>query len=295
MSSINGVSGSSDAWAQMRSQMQAKMFKKADANGDGGVDKTELKGMLSDISKITGQSVGGNTDDIFAKMDVDSDGKLSSDELGKGMESLMPPPSTVDFAKTMGGQNGSSASSGGGSPIDDLFSKVDGNGDGSLDKSELKALAAKIKSDTGTDVSEKLDKLADDNGGKVSKDQFQAALEKERPSGPPGGMGGPGGPGGTGGAGGPGGAGGTQSASKDDKTYDSLDTNRDGTVSEIERLLGELKSASGSKGSDSQGSSDASSDKSASLDIAKLVKQMYEQFSANVSAQQGAKALSALA
>lgn len=283
MSSINGVSGSSDAWAQMRSQMQAKMFKKADANGDGGVDKAELKGLLSDISKMGGQSVGGNTDDTFAKMDVNSDGKLSSDELGKGMESLMPPPSTMDFAKTMGGQNGSSASSDGGSPIDDMFSKVDSNGDGSLDKSELKALAAKIKSDTGTDVSEKLDKLADDNGGKVSKDQFQAALEKERPSGPPGSMGGPGG------------ASGTQSASKDDKTYDRLDTNRDGIVSEIERLVGELTNASGSKGRDAQGSSDASSDKSASLDIATLVKQMYEQFSANVSAQQGSKALSAVA
>lgn len=292
MSAINGVGGSSDAWAQMRSQMQAKMFKKADGNGDGGVDKTELKSMLSDISKMTGQSVGGNTDDAFAKMDSNGDGTLNSDELGKGMESLMPPPSTMDFAKSMGGASGSGGS---GNPVDDLFSKVDSNGDGSLDKSELHTLAAKIKADTGTDVSDKLDKLANDNGGKVSKEQFQTAMEKERPPGPPGGMGGMGGPGGPGGAGGPSGAGGAQSASNSGKTYDKLDTNQDGTVSEMERLMGELKNAGASKGDDSQGASNSASDNSASFDVAKLVKQMYEQFSSSFSAQQGTNSLSALA
>jgi Ca2+-binding EF-hand superfamily protein len=270
MSSINGVGGSSDAWAQMRSQMQAKMFNKADSNADGGVDKTELKSMLNDVSKMTGKSVGGNIDDTFAKMDTSGDGKLSSDELAKGMQNLLPPSTTMDFAKSTGGQSGGSA--GGGNPVDDLFSKVDSNGDGSLDKSELKTLAAQIKSDTGMDISAKLDKLADDNGGKVSKDQFQAAIEKERPSGPPGGAAGPGGPGGSGG---------TQSASNENKTYDKLDTNQDGTVSEIERLVGEIKNAT--------------SDKTASAKVANLVKQVYEQFSSNFSSVQGATSLSAVA
>ncbi len=289
MSTISGVGGSGDAWAQMRSQMQARMFKKADSSGDGSVDKAELKAVLADVSTKTGKTVGGNVDDTFASMDGNSDGKLSSDELGKGMQSLVPPPSTMDFAKSTGAQG----STGGGDPIDAMFSKIDGNSDGSLDKTELKSLADKIKADTGIDVSGKLEKLADDNGGTVSKDQFKAALEKERPSGPPEGAGGPPGAGGPSGAGGAGGAGGSQSSTS--KTYDKLDTNQDGVVSELERLVGELKSAAASKGGDANAASDKSSENSASFDVSQLVKKMYEQFSGALLADQATHSFSAVA
>jgi hypothetical protein len=205
------------------------------------------------------------------------------------MQSLMRPPSTMDFAKSTSGQG----SSGGGNPIDALFSKTDSNSDGSLDKTELKSLADKIKADTGIDVSGKLEKLADDNGGTVSKDQFKAALEKERPSGPPDGAGGPPGAGGPSGAGGAGGAGGSQSSTS--KTYDKLDTNQDGVVSELERLVGELTSAAASKGGDANGASDKSSESSASFDVSKLVKKMYEQFSSALLTDQATPSFSAVA
>lgn len=203
MSAINGVSGSGNAWAALNTQRQAKMFAKVDTDSSGGVDKAELQTMLSDISKKSGVSLDGSTDDTFSKMDSNGDGSLNSDELSQGMQALMPPPpSTMDFAQGRGGP-------------------------------------------------------------------------------PP-----PGGPGGPGGAGG---AGGSQSASgTDSKSYDPLDTNKDGTVSELERLVGEIKDAA------SAVSGDGTDNSSASQSIAKLAQQLYAQFSAGWS-QQSSSALSAVA
>ena len=72
MSTISGVSGSSNAWAAVsaqRAQHQAKMFAKVDTDSSGSVDQTELKTMLSDISKKTGVNIGGDAADTFSKME----------------------------------------------------------------------------------------------------------------------------------------------------------------------------------------------------------------------------------
>jgi Ca2+-binding EF-hand superfamily protein len=109
MSSIGGISGASSAgsyFSVSRSQMREKAFAKVDADGSGSVDTTELQGMLDDITKKTGQSLG-SADDLLATMDSDGSGSLSSDELDTGMKSLMPPPSsTVQFAQDRGAEGG---------------------------------------------------------------------------------------------------------------------------------------------------------------------------------------------
>ncbi|TXT40313.1 MAG: calcium-binding EF-hand-like protein [Comamonadaceae bacterium] len=110
MSSISSVGSSGDAWANMkaqRSQMQAKMFAKVDADNSGGVDKTELKNLLSDVASKTGVSNSSSSDELFTKLDANSDGSLTSDELGQGMQSIMPPPpSTMEFAQSRTESNG---------------------------------------------------------------------------------------------------------------------------------------------------------------------------------------------
>lgn len=208
MSTISGVSGSSDPWAAMkaqRSQMQARMFAKVDTDGSGGVDQAELKTMLSDISQKTGVTIAGDAAETFSKMDSNADGSLSSEELDQGMQSLMPPPpSTMDFAQMRGADGG----------------------------------------DNGT-----------------------------------GGPDGPGGPPPTGGPGASGGAGKSESASA--KTYDKLDTNQDGTVSELERLVGAMKDVATANKSDTK-------DSAANLvDVAKLAQQMYAQIAASLTGQSG--------
>ena len=105
MSTTSGVSGSSNAWAALntqRNQHQAKMFAKVDTDGNGSVNEAELSTMLSDISEKTGTSLG-DSKELFTKMDSNSDGSLSSDELDAGMKALMPPPpSTMEFAQSRG-------------------------------------------------------------------------------------------------------------------------------------------------------------------------------------------------
>lgn len=169
MSTISGASSTSNPWAALKtqhSQMQARMFAKVDSDSSGSVDKTELQSMLSDVSKKTGASIDGNIDDTFSKMDSNADGKLSSDELDKGMQSLMPPPpSTMDFAQSRS-TDGNSVGGSGGSQ-DDLFAKIDTNGDGSIDQTELKTLTDKIKSDTGKDASDMFAKLDTDKIGRA--------------------------------------------------------------------------------------------------------------------------------
>jgi Ca2+-binding EF-hand superfamily protein len=255
------------------------MFAKVDTDSSGSVDKAELQTMLSDISQKTGVSIDSSTADTFTQMDSNADGKLSSDELGKGMQSLMPaPPSTMDFAQTRSANSGSSGGSGGSQ--DDLFAKIDTNGDGSLDQTELKTLTDKIKSDTGKDATDMFAKLDSDSDGKLTKTEFDAGRPQGGPQGASATQGtseakGPDGPPPPGGPGGAGGAGKSDSASK---TYDKLDTNQDGTVSELERLVGAMKDAA-------KATKSASTDASASFDVAKLAKQVYAQIAAGLSGQ----------
>lgn len=153
MTTISGTSGGHAGWSRTHSASAKasgssradKMFAKADADGSGSVDKTELQSMLDKIAEKTGNSLG-STDDLMTKMDTDGNGSLSKDELATGMKSLMPPPSsTVDFAQQ------SSALPPPPPPSDDndnalqkLFAAADTDGDKTISQSEADALKQKM-------------------------------------------------------------------------------------------------------------------------------------------------------
>ncbi|SEB17626.1 XopAW family type III secretion system calcium-binding effector [Variovorax sp. YR216] len=227
MSSISGIGGTSSAWSDMsamRSLMQAKMFAKADADGSGGVDQTELQGVLDAVAEKTGFTNSSSTAELLTKMDSDGNGTLSSDELAKGMQGMMPPPPD-------GGGTGGS---------DDLFSKIDSDGDSLVSKVEMQIFLAKMTPDgeadsasgsTDTTKSDELfAKLDTDGDGSLSQSEFDAgrpeagAQTAQAPGGTP--------P--AGGAGGGGGGGAVSGVT----TYDPLDTNEDGVVSLEERMAG---------------------------------------------------------
>lgn len=266
MSSISSVTGLSNAWANantQRSQMQAKMFAKVDADGSGGVDKTELQTLFTDIGKKTGTQL--DTEKLFATMDSNADGSLSGDELATGMKDVRPPPpSTLNFVQDRNGATGT----------DDLFSKVDANSDGSVDEAEMTAFTNKMKADTGRDSPTSFAKLDADSDGKLTQTEFdagkpEAGVPAMQPAGGVKGAGGPPPPGGPGGAGGAGATGST--------TYDPLDTNEDGSVSELERLAGALK--------EFVSANDNESGSTANDAILKLAKLVYQQIASGASSQ----------
>lgn len=241
MSTINAVGGASSAWADYGSSrasaMKEKMFARVDKDGSGGVDKTELQGMLDHIAEKSGTSLGGS-DELFGKMDSDGNGSLSQDELDTGMKSLMPPPSsTLDFAQQRSG--GSTSAAG------ELFSKLDADGSGGLNADELNTLIDKIAARTSSSAdgsapgsgSAEADAavfgmLDKDGDGSIGKAEFQAATAGRPDGSPPP----PLDASSARGSGNSAGASGSSSAGTD-----PLDTNEDGLVSAQERAMGELK------------------------------------------------------
>ena len=92
-----GSIGSSTAFDP--TQMAAKFFKKADANGDGSIDKSELKSMLS--KGPNGKNISdADVDKFFSKVDTNGDGKIDEAENANQM-------------KKMGGGKGGPSPSGG--------------------------------------------------------------------------------------------------------------------------------------------------------------------------------------
>jgi len=72
------ISGSGFNAASMN-EMREKMFKKMDTNGDGKVDKSEMKTFQTEEQKKTGRT-GPDIDKIFEKVDTDKDGAISEAE-----------------------------------------------------------------------------------------------------------------------------------------------------------------------------------------------------------------------
>lgn len=261
MNSISSISTSSNAWATQRSAMQTRMFAKIDTDSSGSVNASELQTMLDDVSQHTGVGFQKTAQELLTAMDSNSDGALGSEELAQGMQSLLPPPpSTMEFAQARNGaQEGS----------DDLFAKVDadGDGDGSISQTELTELGQKMGK---TDGAERFAQLDTDSDGALSPSEFEAGRPQSA-NGPQGAGGMPPPP--------PGGAertgSSTSTSAAESSSYDPLDINQDGVVSEMERLAGALKDLAqtanqkSSQGDDSQ------------TVIAKLAQKLYDQISSN--------------
>jgi Ca2+-binding EF-hand superfamily protein len=133
---------------------------------------------------------------------------------------------------------------------DKMFAKVDSDGSGSVDKSELQTMLDDIAKHTGSTSTTSADDVfsgMDSNGdGSLDKSELDKGMKSLMPA-----------PSSTmafaqsrtGDGGGPEGAGGppppppSDDSSSSSTNYDTLDTNKDGTVSDQERAAGEVKDA----------------------------------------------------
>ena len=189
MTSISSVSSSYQTQQLQAMPRHGKgqdhLFQKADTDGSGGVDSTELQTMLDHVAKKTGVSLDVSGQDVLKQADANSDGTLDSTELKTAMESVLPPPSTMDFAQ-------SRSASGNGQAGDDLFGKVDADGSGGVSATELQAMldamngqngatSSSSSTDSSSTATDMLKQLDTDGNGSLSQAEFDAG----RPSGPP--------------------------------------------------------------------------------------------------------------
>jgi Ca2+-binding EF-hand superfamily protein len=137
-------------------QMAAQFFKKADANGDGGIDKAEFKTMLS--QGPGGQTETMDTDKIFSEIDTDGNSTISQAENENAMEKMGgqggAPPSGPPPGRMGGGGTQKSGTTGDSSSSSGTYDVKDANKDGKVSLEEELAYALKHPS-SGSDNDDK--------------------------------------------------------------------------------------------------------------------------------------------
>jgi len=138
-------------------------FKRFDINGDGVMDKEEMKQMLS-FAK--GQPVSqGEVDSLFKKGDLDGDGQIDMQEFVK----LMFPSCAESLSKLQKSFNNVNDAKAG-------FRKVDSDGDGHISREELSGLMSKF---SGADVDAVFALGDKDQSGGIDYNEFVALMIPE--------------------------------------------------------------------------------------------------------------------
>ncbi|WP_076592704.1 EF-hand domain-containing protein [Herminiimonas arsenitoxidans] len=276
---IGGVS-SSTSWTVQRpdaTKIANDLFAKVDTKNQGYIDKAALQSALEQVS-ADGSSTSTDVDQFLSKIDTDSDGKITKQELTDGVKQL---------ADQLDAQFDSSrvARAGAGEPppappsIDDIFSSLDTKNQGYLDKESLQAAFDKNSTDTEANTAkvEEIFKALDTDGdNKITKEELAAGIDQL--GGPNGAASAASGSGATEQAAGAppappagGGGGGSSAGSSTTKTYEAADTNQDGTVSLQELVAYQLSEASKTASSET--------DKKTSMDaVMKIMTQLAQTY-----------------
>jgi len=101
MSSISGISSTSAYSGSVSSvkrqrpdpaQMAEQAFSKLDTKGQGYLEVSDLESAFSNIASASGSTSGSDAtstaNDLFKKLDADSDGKVTKDEFSSGLKKL---------------------------------------------------------------------------------------------------------------------------------------------------------------------------------------------------------------
>lgn len=190
---ISGVGSSSGYLSSMMTEMRRQqtksaselseeLFSKADANGDGVVDETELVKALSSQSR-TASGEGLGAEELFDFLDADGDGSITEQEHADGIQALqdklqgqqngMAMMGMLGMMGMMPPQDGEQGANG-------LFSSLDANGDGVIDAAELASALGEDSSIGGDGESgvEELIAAFDTDGDEVlSEDELTAGLK----------------------------------------------------------------------------------------------------------------------
>jgi Ca2+-binding EF-hand superfamily protein len=215
MSSVSSASSTNAAYYAS----QKNLFGKLDTDENGTLSKDEfVSGRPKDVSKEQAST-------LYSKLDGSNSGALTEDQFDEGMSSsspslgiesllssdamavlmLMSQQGGMSFGGDMGGSNGMPSAS-------DLYADMDADGDGSVTQAEFVAVRPDgMSEDDATALYATIDT---EGAGSITEEQFADSMKGPPPGGMP--------------------AQGGQGAPSSEETYDALDTNKDGVVSEAE-------------------------------------------------------------
>jgi Ca2+-binding EF-hand superfamily protein len=164
VSSIGSMGGVSSSYI---SQMQEKMFKTMDTDGDGSITAKEF---VSNRPKEVSEE---QAEEMWSKLDTEYTGSLTASEFLSAMENLGPPPGPPPGGSKYGSQS-----------LGDLFSKIDTDGDGSVTEKEFVSnRPEKVSEDQAKEMWSKLDT---EDTGSLTASEFLSAMENlGPPPGPP--------------------------------------------------------------------------------------------------------------
>ncbi len=110
--------------AAMATRYQEKAVQKMDADGSGGVDKSEFQAALDKISGKYGIDFGESAGGLFTAADADGNGSLNASEMGKAIQNLFAPSAgTQAFVQNRGDEA--------------RFAELDTDGDGMISRAEF--------------------------------------------------------------------------------------------------------------------------------------------------------------
>ncbi|KJR42780.1 calretinin [Candidatus Magnetoovum chiemensis] len=157
--------------AQSKKDHAEEMFKKVDNNSDGKVDQEELQIVANDIANKTGGSL--DITNAMAQYDTNGDGGLDEDEMNTFMKDNAPRPPK----NAMGQMEGMKKSP------QDMFNEIDANSDGLLDQTELEELAQNISNMGGSalDVSQAISDYDTDGDNSLNQDEMDSFMKDNAP------------------------------------------------------------------------------------------------------------------
>lgn len=175
---INSV-GNSHSMLSL-SQLQEKMFLKADVNSDGTIDVDEMSAMQANAPQG-----GPGSEGIFTELDADEDGAISRAESDAAIAKMYyersqdgsgRPAATLATSSSM-----ASVSS---ERLSELFSKIDTDGDGSVSKEEF--IAGRLDNMSEEQVTAMWNQLDTTGSGSLTESDFVSAMGSlAPPQGPP--------------------------------------------------------------------------------------------------------------
>lgn len=176
---VSGIGGAAGyAVSINREQIAGRGFKKADADGSGKIDSSELTELFAKISERTGKSLDAS--EMMKQYDKDGDGALGKDEMNSMMESLVGKVEPRGGMGPMAGMGGPRGGGGpGGPPPGGGFEEDDEDGDGTLDSEELETVLSSLSKVTGTtyDTASIIKQYDKDEDGVLSQDEAGSMMK----------------------------------------------------------------------------------------------------------------------